>query len=332
MNLSPPPDAPLLEARSLTKRFASRGGFFSGKAAGVVAVDEVSLALHIGASVGIVGESGCGKTTLGRLLMGLTEPTKGQVVFEGKDLQALPVSELRSRRRRMQMVFQDPLASLNPRMRVGKAVVEPKIVHGLLASGTSWAQSAKESFSQVGLDGSLIDRFPHELSGGQRQRVCIARALSVDPSVLVADEPVASLDISIQTQILSLFADLFANDRRALVMISHDVRVVKALCRQIVVMYLGRIVERGPASTLFDSPCHPYTRLLVQSICALHPDQKHILGKKIPPPARPTRGCSFAPRCDRAQERCKKEVPPETQSSNDRSACCFFPLETTDVQ
>ena len=327
MSTSPPAEQPVLQALSLSRHFAPRGGFFGRQGGRVVAVDDVTLFIQTGASLGIVGESGCGKTTLGRLLVGLIEPSAGQVLFEGESLGAMTPDALRRCRRRLQVVFQDPMASLNPRMRVGKAVVEPLVVHGLLAGSNGWRGAAQKAFGRVGLDAALIDRFPHELSGGQRQRVCIARALVLDPAVLVADEPVASLDISIQTQILSLFFELFRKRERALVMISHDVRVVKALCEHVVVMYLGRIVEQAPTENLFASPLHPYTRLLIDSVCALHPNRRHVVGSPVLPQGRPETGCAFAPRCPRVQDRCHREAPPEQPLPNDRRIRCHFPLE-----
>lgn len=325
MNRVPP--LALLKAKNLTKRFAPRGGAFSKKGDSIIAVNQVDFKIASGESIGIVGESGCGKTTLGRILVGLSEPSEGHVLFEEQNIFSLPHAQRSELRKKMQVVFQDPMGSLNPRMRVGKAVVEPLIVHHMIDSKKGWKKAATEAFSKVGLDESLVTRYPHELSGGQRQRVCIARALSTKPSLLVADEPVASLDISVQTQILSLFAKLFHKSDRSLIMISHDVRVVQALCEKMAVMYLGRIVESGPTKKVLRSPLHPYTRLLIDSVPSLHPKSRHLVGKEIPPSKKSYEGCPFYPRCDKAQEKCAATFPPEIQNPDGRKVHCFFPIE-----
>jgi oligopeptide/dipeptide ABC transporter ATP-binding protein len=316
---------PVIQAAQVSKNFSARGGFFT-KGEPVAAVREVSLCLSRGASFGVLGESGCGKSTLGRLLLGLVKPSSGIVEFEGEDLAGLSPKELRTRRRRMQLIFQDAMGSLNPRMRVGKAVIEPMQVHRLVSGDRGWKETAAELFDRVGLDGSLVTRFAHELSGGQRQRVCIARALASDPALLVADEPVASLDISVQTQILALLVELFGKTERALLMISHDVRVIRALCTEVAVMYLGRIVERAASEELFERPAHPYTKLLLESVPALHPDQRHIVKTAVPSFEIPDQGCDFAPRCPKADDQCRIETPAETESSTGRWVRCFHPM------
>lgn len=323
--MNPPPTI-LLQAKNLTKRFAPRGGAFSKKGEKIVAVNQVNFHIAGGESIGIVGESGCGKTTLGRILTGLVNPSEGRIEFEGENIFSLPRKRHLEIRKKMQIVFQDPMGSLNPRMRVGKAVVEPLIIHRLIEQGKTWKEAAAKAFAKVGLDESLVTRYPHELSGGQRQRVCIARALATKPSLLVADEPVASLDVSVQTQILSLFEKLFRESGRSLIMISHDVRVVQALCEKMIVMYLGRIVESGQTKKIIHSPQHPYTRLLIDSIPSLHPDSRHLLTREIPPAVRSNVGCPFVPRCDRAQAKCSSSFPPAIQGEKERKVHCFFPL------
>lgn len=316
----------ILKTIDLTKVFKSRGGAFAKNAKPVVAVDKVSLEIEKGLAVGILGESGCGKTTLCRLLLALEKPSSGMVFFKGKNLGFLSREALQKLRRQIQVIFQDPQGSLNPRMKVGKAVVEPMIVHGLLPKGESWKDGAKKLFEMVGLAGSLITRFPHELSGGQRQRVCIARALATDPSLLIADEPVASLDISIQTQIISLFSKLFKTTERTLVLISHDVRVVKALCEKVLVMYMGRVVEQGSTMEVVEAPLHPYTRLLINSICSLDPENQNLSEEEIPQPPTPESGCPFWPRCDRKTEKCETTMPTTNEVIPGRYVKCFNPL------
>lgn len=321
--LTDTPD-PIITADNLRKVFKPRGGAFGGKGRPVVAVDDVSFSLDKGRTLGIVGESGCGKTTLGRMLTALERPTSGRVVFEGEDLFSLPSKNLSSRRAKLQIVFQDPMGSLNPRMRVGKAAIEPMVIHGM-AKG-DWKDQADELFARVGLDESLVTRYPHELSGGQRQRVCIARAVATNPSLIIADEPVASLDISVQTQILTLFNDLYKASGMALIMISHDIRVIRAVCRDVMVLYLGRIVERGPSAEVLTRPMHPYTKLLIDSVPSLDPEQKSEAPESVERDDIPEQGCPFYPRCDHAQGKCKHESPKEMEFSDNRYGRCLYPI------
>lgn len=319
-------ETPILIADSLTKEFSPRGGFFAKDRQSVRAVDKVNLTLLPNRSLGILGESGCGKSTFGRMLLALLRPTSGSVIFDGHDLFSLSAGRMKTVRKKMQLIFQDPMGSLNPRMRVGKAVAEPLIVHGLLNSGKDRQTMAREAFSRVGLSDSLIDRFPHELSGGQRQRVCIARAMITNPKLLVADEPVASLDISVQNQILALFEKLFTDPARSLILISHDMRVIKALCSAVMVMYLGKVVEEGPTNKVLQNPAHPYTAMLIKAICSLDPEKRSVIYNRIPPPARPGSGCPFWPRCDAATNLCKKTNPVLTPLSIGHHAACHFPI------
>ena len=321
---------PLLEARSLYKRFRVSGGFFSADSRKIDAVSDVSLQLHRGDRVGLLGESGCGKSTLGRLLLGLLPPTSGDVVFRGERLADLSNAQLRQRRRHMQLVFQDPMGSLNPRMRVGKAAVEPLQVHGMMNPGESWKETAGRLFTRVGLAPELATRFPHQLSGGQRQRACIARAIATEPEILVADEPVASLDISVQTQILELLATLFAGNDGALLMVSHDVRVIKALCKDVVVMYLGWVVERGPAHLVLNQPAHPYTQALLAAVPALHPDHRHDLRVAEDAVDRTAQGCPYLPRCDRKTEACGRGIPDEMPLPDGRTVRCITAVNHSD--
>jgi len=314
---------PLLKTIDLTKSYKSRGGAFAKNKKPILALERINIEIEKGLTVGILGESGCGKTTLGKLLLALESPTSGKVIFQNQDLASVSKADLQKKRQQLQVVFQDPQGSLNPRMRVGKAVVEPMIIHELLKEGESWIDGAKRLFELVGLSDSLINRFPHELSGGQRQRVCIARALATNPSLLIADEPVASLDVSIQTQIISLFSELFRNTERTLLLISHDVRVVKALCEQVLVMYMGRIVEQGPTDKVIKAPLHPYTKLLIDSICSLDPENKNLTGKQIPHPSVSESGCPFWPRCDKTTDKCRAEIPKTIEAISGRYVMCF---------
>ncbi|MEK9144118.1 MAG: ATP-binding cassette domain-containing protein, partial [Elusimicrobiota bacterium] len=255
---------PLVETRALGKRFCTTRGFFEKKA--VAAVDGVSLSIFPGESFGLVGESGCGKSTLGRLILALEKPTSGSVLIDGKDLAGLRPSELRSLRRSLQPVFQDPFSSLDPRMSVRQTLEEPFLIHGELREKTLRENRLKSLLEMVGLSAAHLDRYPHEFSGGQRQRVCIARALALEPRLLVADEPVSALDVSIQAQILNLLKDLQSELGLAYLFISHDLSVVRHLCSRVAVMYLGRIVELSPSEELFRNPQHPYTEALLSAV------------------------------------------------------------------
>jgi len=295
----------LLVVDHVSKRFPRPGGMF---AAGpeVVAVDDVSFALEAGGRLGVVGESGCGKSTLGRIILGLYRPNTGRVLLDGADLHAASTRELR---RSVQMIWQDTAGALDPRLRVGDSLSEPLAVQGLVGGKAERARKAVEWLDRVGLDASLATHRPHELSGGQRQRVGIARALAPGPALLIADEPVASLDVSVQTQILRLLADLITETRVALIFISHDIRVVRALTDRVLVLYRGRAVELGPTDAVTHRPLHPYTQALIAAVPALHPDERRAR------PAAPERdnavpaGCAFAPRCAQGDASCQEEIP-----------------------
>ncbi len=296
----------LLEARGLSKVFPARDG------KGVVrAVNDVSLTLAEGETLGIVGESGCGKSTLARLLLRLIEPSQGQIIFRGEDMLMLDRAAMRQRRRDIQIVFQDPYASLDPRMTIGRIIAEPLDIHG---AGTKAARTAKvkDLLALVGLDAAAANRYPHEFSGGQRQRIGIARAIALEPRLLVLDEPVSALDVSIQSQILNLLDDLKSRLKLSYVFISHDLSVVQHVSDRVAVMYLGRIVEEGPAGAVLGEPRHPYTQALISAIPDMDPAKRkrHILltgdppsQEHIPP------GCAFHPQCTLAQDICKRELP-----------------------
>jgi ABC-type oligopeptide transport system ATPase subunit len=261
---------PLLEVRHLFKEFARRRGFFGGGAP-VRAVDDVSFTIERGETFGLVGESGSGKTTTGRCILRLIEPTSGEVIFDGRDVLALSRGDLRRARRDMQIVFQDPYSSLNPRMRVTDIVEEPLVIHKL-GTKTERRTRVRELFELVGLNADHLDRYPHEFSGGQRQRIGLARALALNPSLIIADEPVSALDVSVQAQVVNLLMDLQQRLGLTYLFIAHDLRLVEHICSRVAVMYLGRIVEMGETAKLFASPTHPYTRALLSAIPVPDPD------------------------------------------------------------
>jgi len=256
----------VLQVRDLTKTYAARGRLLARRGAGNRAVQGVSFAIARGETLGLVGESGSGKSTIGRAILMLDPPSSGSVIFEGDNLTALSTSELRERRRRMQPVFQDPYASLNPRMRIGRFIAEPLVIHGMMANRAARADYVVDLLRRVGLDASFMERYPHQLSGGQRQRVCIARALALKPIFIVADEPISSLDVSIQAQVVNLLMDLQEQLNLTFLMISHDLAIVRYICHRVAVLYRGRIVETAPTEELFRNPLHPYTRVLLAAI------------------------------------------------------------------
>ncbi len=301
----------ILEAFQVKKYFPIRKGFFLKHVGDVKAVDDVTLTVRKGETLGLVGESGCGKSTLGRTLIRLYEPTAGQIKFNGHDFLKLSGSELRASRKNIQMIFQDPYASLDPRMTVGQVIEQPFIIHGLLNS-TEREIKVKELLELVGLRPSHINRYPHEFSGGQRQRIAIARAIALNPELIICDEPVSALDVSIQAQILNLLKDL--QDRLGLtyIFISHDLSVIEHVCDRIAVMYLGKIVEIADRDELYKNPKHPYTKALLASIPTIGAGKKKMhkmLTGEIPSPINPPSGCTFHPRCNVATEHCKQEIP-----------------------
>jgi len=322
--------APLVEVRDLHKRYPIGGGPFGRARAWLHAVEGVSLAIHAGETLGLVGESGCGKSTLGRLMLRLLEPTAGDVRFDGRSLLALSPRELRAMRRQMQIIFQDPYGSLNPRMRVAGIVGEGLAIHRV---GTRRERRARvaELLELVGLPPDAGKRYPHEFSGGQRQRIGIARALAVGPRFIVADEAVSALDVSIQAQILNLLQDLQRRLGLTLLFIAHDLRVVEHVSDRVAIMYLGRIVECGPREEIYRNPRHPYTRTLLSAVPVPDPrrrKQRMTLGGDVPSPVSPPPGCAFHPRCGHALEVCRRETPRlETGRGGHAVACHVFPAE-----
>ncbi|MCP3986657.1 MAG: dipeptide ABC transporter ATP-binding protein [bacterium] len=318
--------APLLEVEGLVKHYPVNAGVFSQEVARVRAVDGVSFAIAPGETLGLVGESGCGKTTVGRTLLRLEEPTAGRVLFDGKDLATLARSELRTVRRSLQMVFQDPMSSLNPRMTVRDIIAEPLHVHRVVR-GEALDVRVVELLEKVGLPGAWRNRYPHEFSGGQRQRVGVARALALGPKLIVCDEAVSALDVSVQAQVLNLLIDLREELGLSYLFISHDLSVVRHVSDRIAVMYLGQIVEVAPSARLFTDPVHPYTRALLSAIPVPDPRrkvQRIVLEGDVPSPMNPPPGCRFHTRCPAAMNRCRRDQPPLVQLPGGHEVSCFL--------
>ncbi|WP_019121877.1 ABC transporter ATP-binding protein [Brevibacillus massiliensis] len=316
----------LLEVKDLTKYYPIRGGLFQRNKQYVKAVDGVTFSIREGETFGLVGESGCGKSTTGRSILRLIEPTSGKVYFDGREITKLNHQELRNIRKDMQIIFQDPYASLNPRMTIGKMMEEPMIVHGI-SDKSLRRQKVREMLEVVGLNAEHGDRYPHEFSGGQRQRVGIARALMHQPKLIVADEPVSALDVSVQSQVLNLLQDLQETFRLTYLFISHDLSVVRYICDRIGVMYLGRMVELGERDALYDRPLHPYTQALLSAAPIPDPEalrERIVLQGDVPNPANPPVGCAFHPRCPYAVETCRTTRPAFREAESGRFVACHL--------
>ncbi len=318
---------PLLRVENLAKHFPVKGGLFSREVDHVRAVDGVSFTIEAGETLGLVGESGCGKSTTGRCILRLIEPTSGEVWFEGRNVTAMGDNELRLLRRDMQIIFQDPYASLNPRMTVGAIVGEALTIHALAKNAREYDDRVVELLETVGLHADHMRRYPHEFSGGQRQRIGIARALAVSPKLIICDEPVSALDVSVQAQVINLLEDLQKKFNLTYHFVAHDLSVVEHISTRVAVMYLGRIVEIASAHELYTSPKHPYTEALLSAVPIPDPTVKRkriVLAGDVPNPIRPPAGCHFHPRCPRAFERCSREAPVLKEVADGRMAACHL--------
>jgi oligopeptide/dipeptide ABC transporter ATP-binding protein len=318
----------ILEVRNLVKHFPVGGGLFGGPAAVVKAVDGVSFSIRRGETLGLVGESGCGKTTTGRAILRLDPPTSGEVIFEGRDMATLTDAEMRAMRRRMQVIFQDPYSSLNPRMTVGQIIAEPLSVHRIVPDRTARHARVQDLLRHAGLLPTMARRYPHELSGGQRQRVGIARALAMEPSLIICDEPVSALDVSIQAQIINLLEELQAEFGLTYLFVAHDLSVVRHISDRVAVMYLGRIVEITDRKSLYEDPQHPYTRALLSAVPipdpAVEAGREHVvLGGEVPSPLNPPAGCVFHPRCPIAIAECRQGVPELREIKPEHRVACI---------
>ena len=316
----------LLEITELKTYFPIKSALLSRHLGNVKAVDGVTLNVEDGETLGLVGESGCGKSTLGRSILRLVEPTAGKIVFEGLSLLDLSLTEMRNVRRRMQIIFQDPYASLNPRMRVGEIIGEGLRIHGL-SSGAEQRDQVMAMLARVGLREDHYDRYPHEFSGGQRQRIGVARALIFQPRLIIADEPVSALDVSIQAQILNLLDELQSEFKLTYVFISHDLRVVEHVSHRVAIMYLGKVVEVGKAEKIYAAPKHPYTKALLSAVPVPDPSAKNredriVLEGDVPSPINPPTGCSFHPRCIYAEPRCREQLPTLASTGGGHLVAC----------
>jgi oligopeptide/dipeptide ABC transporter ATP-binding protein len=321
---------PLIETHNLKKYFAVKSSPFASKKRFIHAVDDVSITIHERETFALVGESGCGKTTLGRIILRLENKTSGIVFFQGTDIYSLDEEAMRSLRKRMQIIFQDPFASLNPRMRIRNILAEPLVTHNHGATSMEIDDRILELLNLVGLRGHVLRRYPHQFSGGQRQRIGIARALALNPEFVVCDEAVSALDVSIQAQILNLLQDLQEQFRLTYLFITHDLSVVKHIADRVCVMFLGKTVELGPTDEIFKQPRHPYTRFLIAAVPIANPQMRNrerlILKGDIPSPISLPSGCRFRTRCPFVQKICEEQVPPFV-TKGERAVACHFPLE-----
>jgi len=320
----------ILEVKNLKMHFPVGSGFLSRKPVGYVkAVDDVSFTVKRGETLGLVGESGCGKTTTGRAILQLYKPTAGQVIFDGQDLTSMNTKTMRGMRREMQVIFQDPYSSLNPRMTAGNIIGEPLIVHGLVANKTEYRDKVADLLTNVGLNPYMADRFPHEFSGGQRQRIGVARALSVSPKFIVADEPVSALDVSIQAQIINLLEDLQEQFNLTYLFIAHDLSVVRHISDRVGVMYLGHLVEMAERNEIYRNPIHPYTKALLSAVPIPDPvldaqRERVLLTGEVPSPLNPPSGCVFHPRCPAANDTCSEILPDLREVETDHYSACIL--------
>lgn len=319
----------LVSARGLTKEFAAQASMWNSKKQVVHAVTDVNLDIYKGETLALVGESGCGKSTLGRLILHLIQPTRGSVVFNGTDLSKLSDEELRQQRKSMQMIFQDPFASLNPRWTIRRIVEEPLRTHNMFnGSDEEREKRVRELLSRCGIRPEFMDRYPHQFSGGQRQRVAIARALALNPQLIVCDEPVSALDVSIQAQVLNLLGKLQKESNLTYLFISHDLSVVRYLSDRVCVMFLGKICELGVTKDVYENPLHPYTKFLLDAIPLPDPElrkeDKDMLTGEIPSPVNPPSGCLFHTRCPKCTEKCTKEIPELKRTADGRMVACHL--------
>jgi oligopeptide/dipeptide ABC transporter ATP-binding protein len=335
-SVAPAGGEPLVQTKNLVKHFPiTRGILIPRKVGAVQAVDGVDLEVRRGETLGIVGETGCGKSTTARLIMRLLDSTSGQLFFEGEDITTVTGRRLKELRREIGMIFQDPYSSLNPRKTVGSIIAEPYAIHGVLKGEGERKRTVQELLETVGLNPEHYNRYPHEFSGGQRQRIGVARALALKPRLLIADEPVSALDVSIQAQVLNLLRELQREFGLTLIFIAHDLSVVRHMCDRVAVMYLGRVVETGPSDALYAFPRHPYTGALLSAVPIADPtrhgEKRRLLSGDVPSPANPPSACRFHTRCPKARELCSVEDPPMEDKQTGTSAACHFPLDDSDL-